>query len=168
MEGCHTERHQGRCSLRYGIRDVTVRTQLFNAMDIENVRKIQDGYKVQTLSAYLGKPAPAAAPPIHWPKLTEDMTKTSALFPYLNFLLQFCPTLPSEQSLMSRFAKLNIGAGKTFDYEKLSADSKKDIDGGVADAWEELTAMMKRVNAGDLTGTGERGHHCADGNRSNR
>jgi len=138
-----------RCDTEFGMSQF--RTQLFNAQDIENVRKIQDGYKVQTLSAYLGEPAPPAAPPVTWPKLTEDMIKTPALFPYLNLLLQFCPTLPSERSLMARFATLNIGAGKTFDYEKLSADSKKDIDGGIADAWEEFAGLMKRVNAGELT-----------------
>jgi hypothetical protein len=137
------------CDTQFGMSQF--RTQLFNAQDIDNVRKIQDGYKVQTLSAYLGQPAPPAAPRIDWPKLTEDMLKTPALFQYLNFLLQFCPTLPSEQNLMAQFAKINIGAGKTFDYEKLSADAKKDIDGGIADAWEEFAGLMKRVNAGELT-----------------
>ena len=34
------------------------RTQLFNPGDIDNVKKIQAGYKVQTLSAFLGQPAP--------------------------------------------------------------------------------------------------------------
>jgi len=40
------------------------RTQLFNADDIGNVHKIQDGYKVQTLSAYLKQPARPAAPSV--------------------------------------------------------------------------------------------------------
>lgn len=39
------------------------RTQLFNAKDLRRVRAIQKGYKVRTLSAFLGKPAPAAAAP---------------------------------------------------------------------------------------------------------
>ena len=34
------------------------RTQLFNAADIDNVKKIQAGYTVQPLSAYLHQPAP--------------------------------------------------------------------------------------------------------------
>ena len=38
------------------------RTQLFNTGDIENVKAIQAGYKVQPLSAFLGKPgAPCGA-----------------------------------------------------------------------------------------------------------
>src|SRR6202044_2849362 len=40
------------------------RTQLFNPGDIDNVKKIQSGYKVQTLSAFLGTVAPPAAPAI--------------------------------------------------------------------------------------------------------
>ena len=38
------------------------RTQLFNPDDMPNVEKVQAGYKVQPLSAYLGQPAPPAAP----------------------------------------------------------------------------------------------------------
>jgi hypothetical protein len=43
---------------------VIFRTQLFNPDDMPNVEKIQAGYRVQTLSAFQGKPAPAAAPEI--------------------------------------------------------------------------------------------------------
>jgi hypothetical protein len=39
------------------------RTQLKNPADIENVKRVQAGYKVRPLSAYLGQPAPKAAPP---------------------------------------------------------------------------------------------------------
>jgi len=38
------------------------RTQLFNPGDIDNVKKVQAAYKVQTLSAFLGQPAPKAVP----------------------------------------------------------------------------------------------------------
>jgi hypothetical protein len=46
----------------------TYRTQLFNPGDIENVKKVQAGYKVQPLSAFLGQPAAKAAPPIDFIK----------------------------------------------------------------------------------------------------
>ena len=35
-------------------------TQLFNPGDIDNVKKVQAGYKMQPLSKFLGQPAPAA------------------------------------------------------------------------------------------------------------
>ena len=40
------------------------RTQLFNPGDLDNVKKIQAGYKAQPISAFLGQPAPKPAPPI--------------------------------------------------------------------------------------------------------
>ena len=39
---------------------VLYRTQLFNPDDLDNVKKIQAGYKAQPLSAFLGQPAPPA------------------------------------------------------------------------------------------------------------
>ena len=42
--------------------NVVGRTQLFNPDDLENVKKIQAGYKVEPLSKFLGQPAPPAAP----------------------------------------------------------------------------------------------------------
>lgn len=131
---------------------VLFRTQLFNPADLDNVKSIQAGMKAQPLSRFLGKPAPAAAPAVSWPKLSEGMTETPALFGYLNFLLQFCPTHSSEKELMSRFAKLGIGAGKSFDPEKLSPESRKAVEDGIAEVWQkDFAGAMNRVNAGELT-----------------
>src|SRR5216684_4277707 len=67
--------------------------QLIDPSDIENVKKVQAGYKVQPLSAFLGQPAPKAAPAIDFIKpLTPAEEKTSLrFFNILNFVLQFCP-----------------------------------------------------------------------------
>jgi hypothetical protein len=73
------------------------RTQLFNMADLPKVNRIQDSYKSQPLSAFAKQPAPAAAPTVTWPKFTEDMTRTPAMFPLLNFLFQFCPPNPSKK-----------------------------------------------------------------------
>ncbi len=74
-----------------------------------------------------------------------------ALFSYLNFMLQFCPTNPSEKDLMERFAKLNIGAGKSFDFAKLSPEMQKAVADGLADVKLDVGALMKRINAGEVT-----------------
>ena len=47
---------------------VLYRTQLFNPGDIDNVKKIQAGYKVQPLSDFLGKPAPPPPPAVDFIK----------------------------------------------------------------------------------------------------
>jgi hypothetical protein len=129
------------------------RTQLFNSADLDNVKEIQKGYKVQTLSAFLGQQAPAAAAPIDFIKpLTEELEKTSPeFFNILNFVLQFCPTVPSEKELMERFAKIGVGAGKNFDTTKLSPEVKEAIQQGMADAWTELAGLKKQIDAKEVT-----------------
>ncbi len=42
------------------------RTQLINPGDLDNVKKVQAGYQAQPLSAFLGQPAPKAAPAINF------------------------------------------------------------------------------------------------------
>jgi hypothetical protein len=73
------------------------RVQLFDPSDLDNVKKVQAGFKVQPLSAFLGQPAPAPAPAIDFIKpLTVETQKTSLeFFNILNFALRYCPTDPS-------------------------------------------------------------------------
>jgi len=129
------------------------RTQLYNPGDIENVKKVQAGYKVRPLSAFLGQPAPKAAPPIDFvDPLTPAQQKTSLeLFNILNFLLQFCPTDPSETDLMARFARIGVGPGKTFGARSLSPETKQAIEAGIADAWADAESLKKRVDAKEVT-----------------
>lgn len=137
------------------------RTQLFNPGDIENVKKVQAGYKVQPLSEFLGQAAPKPAPAIEFIKpLTPETQKTSTeFFNILNFILQFCPTDPSETELMARFARIGVGAGERFETAKLSPEMKTAIEQGMADAWAEFAEFKKtkfdtgQVTFGDVFGT---------------
>jgi hypothetical protein len=130
---------------------VLFRTQLFNPADLPNVKKIQAGYKAEPLSKFLAQPAPPTPSAVNWPKPADNMLTSAALFPYLNFMLQFCPTNPAETDLMARFAKLNIGAGKTFDFAKLSPQQQKAVNDGIADAGTDLNALMKQINADEVS-----------------
>src|SRR3954462_113006 len=129
------------------------RTQLFNPGDIDNVKKVQAGYKVQPLSAFLGQPAPKAAPAIDFIKpLTPAEEKTSPQsFNILNFVLQFCPTDPSETELMARFARIGVSTGNTFDPGELSPEMKAAIEQGIADAWADFGGLVKQFDAGKVT-----------------
>ncbi len=117
---------------------VLYRTQLFDPGDIDSVKKIQAGYMVQTLSAFLGQPSPAPAPAVDFIKpLTAAQERTSLeFFNVLNFILQFCPTHPSEKALMARFARIGVGAGKSFDEGSLSPEMRKALEDGMADGWK--------------------------------
>ncbi len=141
---------------------VVHRTQLFDPSDLEAVKKVQAGYKVQPLSAFLGTAAPPAAPAIDFPKpISQAEQKTSLeFFRLLNFVLQFCPTVPSETELMARFAKIGIGAGRPFDPATLTPELKTAIEEGRADAWADFAGGVKKMGegtltAGDLFGTRE-------------
>ncbi len=138
------------------------RTQLFNPGDLDNVKKIQAGYKAQPLSVFLGQPAPKAAPVINFIKpLTPAEEKTSLeFFNILNFVLQFCPPVASETDLMGRFAKIGVVAGKTINVAVLSPEMKTAMQQGIADAWTDVAVLQKRIDAkevtsGDMFGTRE-------------
>ncbi len=116
---------------------VGYRTQLFSADDIDNVKKIQAGYKVQPLSQFLGKPAPPAPPAVDFIKpLSPEAERTSPeFFNVLNFVLGFCPPNPAETDILARFAKLGIGPHGAFDAKALSPEMLKAVQDGMADAW---------------------------------
>lgn len=132
---------------------VFYRTQLFSPEDIESVKEVQAGYKVQPLSAFLGQAAPTAAPAVDFMRpISADEERTSLeFFKLLNFVLRFCPTHPSEKELMARFAKLGIGGNQAFDVAALSPEIRKAIEGGRADAWQALDELGKRIAAGEVT-----------------
>ncbi len=133
------------------------RTQLFDPMDLGNVEAVQAGYQAQPLSAFLGQPAPAAAPAIDFiAPLSPDAQRTSPEFyNILNFVLQYCPTHPSERQLMARFARIGVTAGATFDVDALSPEMRTAIEQGMADAWAELKTLIDagEVTSGDMFGT---------------
>jgi hypothetical protein len=138
------------------------RTQLFGPDDLDNVKHIQSGYHVRTLSASLKEPAPKSAPAISWPKPEPaTMTQTPAIFRYLNFLLGFAPTVPSETALMARFAKIGVGPGLPFDETTLPPDRRKELEDGIADGMKEFEAFKtakidtKKVSSADFFGSRE-------------
>ena len=114
---------------------------------------MQAGFKIQPLSSFLGEPAPPPAPPIDFLKpLSAEEERTSLdFFKVLNWVLQFGPIHPSETEMMARFAKLDIGPGKTFDPEKFPPEIRKAIEEGMADAWKDLDALGERIARGEVT-----------------
>ncbi|MBK8983658.1 MAG: DUF1254 domain-containing protein [Ignavibacteria bacterium] len=138
------------------------RTQLFNPEDLENVKKVQEGYKVQTLSSYLGKQDEEADTIDFIIPLTPELQKKSTeFFNILNFQLQFCPVHHTEIELRERFAKIGIEAGKKIDFDNLPDETKKAYEEGIAEAWKEYGDFVQtkiltdQVTSGDIFGTRE-------------
>jgi hypothetical protein len=123
-----------------------IRTQLFDPADIENVKRIQAGYRAAPLSRFLNTAAPAAAPEVAWPRI-DKRTAEADPFGYLNFLLRFCPPVGAaavEVPLRERFAAIGVEAGKPFPGGNLAAEQKAALEEG---AKRGLAAIKREVGA---------------------
>ena len=135
------------------------RTQLFDEKDLNKVKQIQSGYKVQSLSSYVKLAAPAKAPKIEWPKPTATMSDSPQLFRYLNFMLAFAAPQDSEKDLLARFAKIGVAPGAPFKVNQLTAEQRKALEDGIADGKAEFAAFKKdkldtqQVPSGELFGS---------------
>lgn len=126
------------------------RTQLFNADDIDNVKKVQSSYKAQTLSAFLKQPAPPTAPAIDFPKIDKELVRTN-FFEYRDFALQFDSPNPNEAEIRAKLARIGIGPGKTFDFKDLSLAHKVEIGLGMREAQRKVDEAVTHVGT-DING----------------
>ena len=134
------------------------RTQLFGQADLEKVKKIQAGYKVTPLSAYLKQPAPPAPPAIDFikPLTPADERKSLEFFNVLNFVLTLCPTVPSEVELRQRFAKIGVEPGKVLKVAGLSPQMEAGLKQGMADGQKAIEAQIaSSTSSADFFGTRE-------------
>lgn len=129
------------------------RTQLFGPDDIANVEKIQAGYKVEPLSAVLGKAPPKQSAITFVSPLGRDEQKTSPkFFEMLDFVLRFCPVDPTETDARKRFATLGIGTEKPFDASALAPDVRQAVEVGIQDAWASFEEFKRtKLDTGEVT-----------------
>ncbi len=114
------------------------RTQLFNPQDLDNVKKIQAGYKVQTLSEFLGKPAPSAAPKIDFPDWGDQKEPGNDFIEYLNFCLQYISPDAQDKAMWEKLAPIGVGPGEPYEYTKRPADEQAAIAKGVKAAGQKF------------------------------
>jgi len=125
-----------------------IRTQLFNPDDLKNVKTIQDGYRFEPLSAFLGTEPPAPLPAIEFSEWKEGDQFNTGAFNYIDFMLNLVKTPPEEKELMKRFAKIGLGTDDKFDINKFSPEIQEAIDEGVKEGFAELEEFIKK-NAAD-------------------
>src|SRR5947208_11705126 len=120
------------------------RTQLFNSDDLDGVKKVQAGYKVQTLSAYLKGPATMGAAAIDFPKIDKELVKTN-FFDYLDFALQFAPAQENEKEIRAKLASIGVGPGKTFNFKDLSLEDKLEVGLGMKEGQRKVDEAVANV-----------------------
>ncbi len=121
---------------------VIFRTQLLDAKDMENVKKVQAGYEAQPLSAFLKAPPPPSAPAISFPRFDQELVKTG-FFEFLDFALQFAPPGPEEVAIRARLARIGVGAGRTFDFKDLSVEHKAAVALGMKEGERKVEEREK-------------------------
>ncbi len=116
------------------------RTQLLMPADVDmpKVKNIQASYGLQPLSAYLGQPAPAAAPEIDWPAWDEGAEQTPEFWNYVNFVLQYITPKPVDADLHKRAAQIGVVAGEKWTENGLDPAVRDAIIAGSKDAYGEL------------------------------
>jgi hypothetical protein len=142
------------------------RTQLFNPDDLDNVKKVQAGYKVQTLSAYLKQPATTAAATIDFPKIDKELVKTN-FFEYLDFALQFAPAQENAKEIRAQLARIGVGPGKTLNFKDLSMEDKLEIGLGMKEGDRKVDEAIahagKAINGWRVSGLpGDSAHYNGD------
>jgi len=128
---------------------VGYRTQLFNPADMPNVVKVQAGYKVEPLSAFLKQPAPQAAPTIDFLPATTAGIKAN-FFEYLDAALRYVPPGPESSDIRAKLARIGVGPGKTMEFKDLSEAHKGAVLLGMKDGDNKidkyLTDGVKDIN----------------------
>ncbi len=126
------------------------RTQLFNPKDLPNVVKVQNGYKAEVLSSFLGTEAPAPAPKIDFLPATSPDVKTH-FYSYLSAALNYIPETDLDKDIRAKLAKIGIAPGKTFDISTLSAAQKVALEEG-AKAGDAKVTQFVASGANDVNG----------------
>ena len=119
------------------------RTAVFGTRDLPNMEKIQHGYQLMPLSAFLKQPAPSAAPKVDWPTWNEANMTNAEFFKLTNFLMQFVVPNEMDKPIYERMAKLGIGPKGGYDPAKFSPEILAAINQGIADGHKEIVDGAK-------------------------
>ena len=138
---------------------LVARTQRFNPADQDNAKRIQSRFKVQTLSAFRNRAAPAAPARVDWmaPVPRAQMYSSLEFYDELAFLLRFAPVPKSETMLRERMDSLGLRPDETYDTASLNPALRRALQEGMHDAQNDIdkNRAAKGNDAGALFGDRE-------------
>ncbi len=132
-----------------------VRTQLFAPDDLDNVKKIQAGYKAAPLSTYANTPAPPAPPAVDWMPISDELM-VSNYWPLAAFLLPFAPAYPGDEGQRENLARLGVRDGAAWPAPDLAPDAAAAMRDTVVATEKEIRDQAGRMtDSSKLFGTPE-------------
>ncbi len=114
------------------------RTQVSGPDDVDSAKAVMAAYKVESLSAYLGKASTVQVKVPNFPAYNPEKAKSIEFITYLNALMADGGIHNSEKDLFKRFAKIGIAPGKEFDSSTLDTAIANAINEGIASAEEKI------------------------------
>jgi len=119
---------------------LVARTQRFNPADQDNAKRIQSRLKVQPLSAFRNRSAPAAPAKVEWmaPVPRTQMYSSLEFYDELAFLLRFAPAHKSETMLRERMASLGLRPGDAYDTASLNPALRRALQEGMHDGQNDI------------------------------
>lgn len=121
------------------------RTQVYSKDDVKNAMNVQSGYKVESLSKFMGTPSPQDPAKLNFPIFSPEKVRSAEFISYLNFMLGQMKLHPSETKLMKKFSKISIGADVPFDIKNLDPEIKKAIEDGIDNAMVDIEAAGQKL-----------------------
>jgi hypothetical protein len=118
------------------------RTQLFGPGDITDVWAVQDGFKIQPLSNYLGMPAPVSAAPFEFIEPIDVRKEPTSMqfFSILNWMLQYMPALEEDMEIRKKLETMGVEPAPAYSLpdKEIPAALAKGMQAG-------LKAMVERL-----------------------
>lgn len=141
-----TEGHLESHSLGDGAHECGGPHAVLNPADLNNVKTIQAGSKVQPLSAFARTPPPPAASDVQWHKpLAPETLRTSPEFLPDGLPVAVHPAAaPKRSGAPSAFRRLGIEPGKPFNAGKLPPDVRAAVVAGMADGQQQIVTSWPR------------------------
>ncbi|MEU6237901.1 DUF1254 domain-containing protein [Kitasatospora sp. NPDC047058] len=123
---------------------------------VEELKEVQQQYRLRPLHEYAGTAAPEPAPHPVWPVWRDEVMDTLEFFGFLDFLLGFFPGPAAEADLRGRLTDLGIDGRGEFEPATLPIGVRTEIERGIADGRAELDrAAAETTGSSGIFGTRE-------------
>ena len=138
------------------------RIQTNGSDDVKNVRALQDGFVIKTLSSFAGTPAPShledEAATARPPKRAVDKMSADVYFAYASELLRVNPPHVSDAPFLERMKRVGFVAGEKFDVTSLPRPLRRAFEEAVFNGQKRMRdnqyGFTKQKNSWLLNNTG--------------